>query len=148
MAKIIINRKNEWMNRARAYKIFIDGEQQDPLKHGATGEYVVDAGLHIVECKVDWCRSNKLNLHVNETGVSMLKVESGMKYYWPVYFFAAAAFLLPLAFKAITNTPLPSWLQVLRFVVIGIMVLYVIYYVTIGRDKYLILKEDDTSIFS
>src|SRR6478752_7075332 len=79
--KIVVNRKSEWMNRARGFKFFIDDIELGKIKNAGSEEYPVKPGIHTVECKIDWCSSSKLDISLNEGEVKFLKVRSGMKYF-------------------------------------------------------------------
>jgi hypothetical protein len=58
----------------RAYKIYIDGVYRGKIKRNATKDFEVGNGTHVVVAKMDWCRSNKLCVSVND---SIVEVEVG-----------------------------------------------------------------------
>lgn len=60
MSKLIISRKKEWQNRARKYKIYIDGEQKDIIENGKIKEMDLEPGKHQVQLKIDWCSSPEM----------------------------------------------------------------------------------------
>lgn len=58
MATIHIERaRMSWMDRARSYKVHVDGEQVGEIANG--GSLVVDVpdGTHEVQLRIDWCSS-------------------------------------------------------------------------------------------
>jgi hypothetical protein len=148
MAKIIINRKGEWMNRMRGIKVFIDGKQVGIVKNDSAEEFVVDAGTHTVECKIDWCGCKPVQLTVADDGdVKILKLQSGMTYLKPLYFIFFAVVLGRLLFR-LSGQHVPDWLEIGQFVIAVPVLLYFIYYLTIGRKHYLSLDYDKSNPFS
>jgi hypothetical protein len=53
-------------DRARAYRVLIDGEEVGRVKQGQRLEFAVRAGLHTVELRIDWCRSPVRTLSIGE----------------------------------------------------------------------------------
>ena len=53
-------------DRARAYRVLIDGEEVGRVKQGERIEFAVRAGLHTVELRIDWCRSPVRTLSIGE----------------------------------------------------------------------------------
>ncbi len=66
ITQIIINRKSEWINRARGYKILIDGTEVRKLANGGSEEFIVAPGIDKVQCKTNWCSSPELELELKE----------------------------------------------------------------------------------
>ena len=144
MAKIIINRKSEWMNRLRSIHVYIDGKNVGSLKNGSSEEFVVEQGLHTIECKIDWCSSMPVSLDVKAEDVKVLQLQSGMKYYWIVSIIAIVLlfinFFIPYTWAEFSDA--------VPMVLAGLIFLYLAYFLTIGRKKYLSLKEDTKNIFN
>lgn len=56
--KIEIDRSDHgWVDRARAYEVFIDGISRGKIRHGERVELEVDPGPRSVQLAIDWCRS-------------------------------------------------------------------------------------------
>lgn len=146
MSKIILNRKSEWVNRARGYKVLIDGEEKGAIKNGNSDEFMVPAGSHTVECKLSWCKSNIYNITVTEGEVKYLHVKSGMRYYTPVYVLLMIFILSPFITNK-TEFGITPWYETLRAALLILIALYFVYYLTLGRHKYLVLEEDKDSVF-
>lgn len=51
-------------DRARAYKVMIDGQEAGTVRHGQQESFQVTPGTHEVFLKIDWCRSPKLSVEV------------------------------------------------------------------------------------
>ncbi len=146
-AKIILNRKSEWVNKARGIKFFIDDVELGKITNGSSEEFVIASGFHKMQCKIDWCSSGEVSLQLNEGETKFLKVKSGMKYYAIVYIAFIIVLLSGFIMKVahIAKPPEFLWFQVLAFVPV---LVYMLYYLTIGRKKYLVLEEDTENIFN
>ena len=85
---IRITRVRPYSELIRSYKIFIDGAYRGEIKIGETKEFEVENGSHTVCAKIDWCRSNRLCVDVNDSIVDV-EVGSSMRGWrqlvWPVY---------------------------------------------------------------
>ena len=75
MAKIIIHRKLQWVDGARAYKILIDGQMAGRIRAGKSLELEVSEGSHEVQLKIDWCYSNPLQINLDKQ--TILEFECG-----------------------------------------------------------------------
>jgi len=147
LAKIILSRKNEFMNRTRAYKVLIDGEVYGKISNGKTEEYDLVGGSHTIECKIDWCSSEVYQIEAGEDDTIYLQVKSGMKYFIPLYII----FLLWLVsgiFIRNKREILGAAHPYIQWVVLGIPFLYMVYYFTIARNRYLIIDKDKNSVFA
>ena len=135
MTKIRIERNSEWNNKAREIGIYIDGEKVGTINDGETQDYVVENGKHEIYAKIDWCRSQKIELNVAENETAILKL-TGFKYgTWilPIIF---GIMLLYFLGKYALNFDLNFliWIMAITF-------LYPMYYITFGKNRYLILTE-------
>jgi hypothetical protein len=63
-AWIDVERKEGLRDRARAYKVMIDGQEAGTIRHGQQESFEVVPGTHEVFLKIDWCRSPKLTVDV------------------------------------------------------------------------------------
>jgi hypothetical protein len=129
MAKIKITRTSEWSNYSRKIGIYLDGQKIGIISNGETKDFDVPPGQHSLKAKIDWCGSKDFIFTANENDTTMIKI-GGFKY---------ANYLLPilggLSIACIV-------FKILLFALIMIPVLIIIsYYLTIGRDRYLIIKE-------
>ncbi len=88
MTKIIIKRNSEWNNKVREIGIYVDGEKVGTINDGETQEYEIESGKHEVFAKIDWCRSQKIELNTSENETVTLKL-TGFKY---------GAWILPIMF--------------------------------------------------
>lgn len=135
MTKIIIERKSEWNNKAREIGIYIDGEKVGTIGDGEIQEYEVESGKHDVYTKIDWSRSQKIEFNMAENDIKTLKL-TGFKY---------GAWILPIMLGFSVICYLLIYLFEIRFIHIvwipTIVLLYPTYFITLGRNKYLILTK-------
>lgn len=69
MAKLIITRNSEFFNRARDYRICLNGEEIGKIASGKTKEFDIPEGTNTLKAKIDWCGSQdfRINLNKDET---------------------------------------------------------------------------------
>ncbi|MDX1363129.1 MAG: hypothetical protein R3243_02890 [Arenibacter latericius] len=135
MAKIIIERKSEWNNKARDFEIYLDGEKVGAIRDGNTLEIEVEPGRHQLIAKIDWCRSNVLEIELNENKSKVIAL-SGFKYgaiIMPVLLGIILAYLIS---KYAFNVEL-NFLLILT----SIGFLYPLYFITFGKNNYLVINE-------
>jgi hypothetical protein len=65
VGEIVIQRiKSGWQDRARDYKVLIDGVKVAAVSNGAQIRVPVTDGEHVVQMAIDWCRSNSVRVNV------------------------------------------------------------------------------------
>jgi hypothetical protein len=57
-----------YTDRARAYKVLVDGEERGTIKQGEGVEIEVDPGTHEVQTKIDWASSPTVEADLAEGG--------------------------------------------------------------------------------
>lgn len=78
MSTINVTREHApWRDRARSYKVLIDGRQVGSLKQDDGGTYTVEPGSHTVQMKIDWCTSRKLSVDVSSDGTARVTCRPG-----------------------------------------------------------------------
>ncbi|MFS4418810.1 hypothetical protein [Maribacter sp. 2307ULW6-5] len=137
MTKIRIERNSEWNNKAREIGIYIDGEKVGTINDGETQEYEVENGKHEIFAKIDWCRSPKIELNIAENETKTIKL-SGFKYSKWILPALLGIMLFYYLGKYALNIDLNFliWIMAIGF-------LYLIYYITFGKNRYLILTEKE-----
>ncbi len=53
-----------YMDRLRAYRVMVDGQEIGRVKNGETATYDVTPGQHQVQLGIDWARSPSLTVNV------------------------------------------------------------------------------------
>ncbi|UMB60676.1 hypothetical protein MHL31_00340 [Lutibacter sp. A80] len=135
MTKLSITRKYEWNNMARDYGIYIDGKKIGTIANGETKEFEITAGTHKINGKIDWCKSPIKTINFLENKSTVIEI-AGFKYgsiIMPVALgIMSFFFLIKYIFKIEANS----------FILLaGIGFLFPLYYITIGRNKYLTIHE-------
>lgn len=145
--KLILHRKSEFMNKLRGIKVFIDGMEMGKIANGGTEEYSVTPGVHTIQCKIDWCSSPVMDLTINSDESKFMQVRSGMQYFWIGYILILASLGSDLLFR-LAHIPRPEYLPLLRIAIFIPVMLYLVYYLSIGKKNYLKLQEDKNNIFN
>jgi hypothetical protein len=133
MGKVRIQRSNESANRWRAYQLYIDGAKVGTIASGQTKEFNIGPGRHILYSKIDWCRSPEASFDVTTDEIKVYEVK-GFKYADLLMFLVPVTIILSYVLNRIVGVDYFFYLNIP-------MVLILIYYLTIGRKKYLSLKE-------
>lgn len=136
MATIRIKRTNEYNNCMKDYKIFIDGQQAGIIKNGETKEFSALPGQHTLTAKIGWCSSPDLSFEMNENEVKSFKAGGFKNGNW-IMPLTGGIIALHFILKLATNSNYTIFLVIPAF-------LLLIYYITIGRKKYLILTETES----
>ena len=55
---------NRWVDRLRAYRILVDGQERGKVSRGESLELAVEPGAHVVQARIDWCRSPILEVNL------------------------------------------------------------------------------------
>src|SRR5438105_13908739 len=64
MSSIVVHRSASWLDKVRAYQIFVDGKRVGSVKDGTEVAIETTAGIHTVQLRIDWCSSPELQLEV------------------------------------------------------------------------------------
>lgn len=146
-SRIILSRSSEWMNRARGFRVFIDGQEVGAIRNGGSEEFKVEPGVHTVVCKVDWCSSQEVGVVVSAGETEYLEVKSGLKYYY--YFIYPMLAVLGYNFYLVmSREQRPIWFTWLLLFTVLPSLLYIFYYLTIGRKNYLLLQKNEKGFLS
>lgn len=141
MAKLIITRKSEFINSLRDYNIFLNDEIIGSISSGETKEFMIPEGTNILKATDNWYGSKKLEINVSNEEAKTVSI-SGL---WPariMMFFISFIIVVPILFRDFIRSH--EFLKY-TFIVLSIIVLLaIIYYLTIGRNNYLEIKENPT----
>ena len=135
MATLIIKRTSEWNNRMRDIRIYLDGERIGFIGNGQTKEFDVEAGIHSLHTKIDWCGSETITIELSDDESKEVELSGFKLGKWMVPF-ALIISVFYFVFGSRTDfSPLLYIGLLIPFLV------YLIYILTIGRNKYLLLRE-------
>jgi len=136
MSKLTIKRNSEWNNRARNFKIYIDGEKIDVIGNNEIKDFKLKSGNHMLVLKIDWCRSRTFEFDIKENDNKIVSV-SGFKY---------GGILMPLAFLLLLFYNIGEILFETDFTfLLAFPILcfaYVLFFITFGKNRYLRLVEE------
>jgi len=133
MATISIQRRKEYINGARSYKILIDGQKAGTIANGETRQFNTTAGQHTVTAKIDWCSSPDMVVNTDDTTIKTLTV-SGFKNSNRMMRIAGGIIALHFTLKLAFN------IDDLVYLLFTVFIFYV-YILSFGRKKYVMLTE-------
>jgi hypothetical protein len=137
MATIQLKRNKEFQSGLRDYQVFVDNEKIGTIGNNETKEFSVPIGQHQMVVKIDWCSSQIFNVDLADGETQNIQVEGAVHKGWWYKIFISLIFV-EFIYIGITNT---DFTRLLSFPISFIpIILYYLYYVTIGRKKYLILS--------
>ena len=145
-AKLILTRKGSMVNRRQKYKVLIDGVEAGQIKNDDTEEFTLPAGPHTLQCKINWLSSSVETIDLQDGLNTYRSVSNGMKFIVPLYFMLLAGILIPFFFT-LSKSPVPSFINILKLILILPMVIYLGLYLTAFRKKYLLIGEDKSNPF-
>ncbi|QXP65750.1 hypothetical protein [Polaribacter sp. AHE13PA] len=135
MSKLIITRTSEWNNRARKFGIYIDNKKIGTISNGETKEFNIDSGKHKINGKIDWCRSPIMEFEITENESKIIEIGG----------FKNSKIIMPLGIVIMSLFFLIKYLLKIEsnFLILfaGIGFLFPFYYMTIGKNKYLTIRE-------
>lgn len=133
MAKLIIIRNSEYVNRLRAYRIYLDGVKLGNVANGDSKEFEVSAGQHQVWATIDWRSSRKISFEVKEQQAKTYQIGLFPGANWLVW--VSIGILILHFFLSLTiHFSYAIYLLAPLFLVL-------FYYMSIGRKKYLSIRE-------
>jgi hypothetical protein len=133
MATIKLQRTSEYVNKLRDYQIYIDGKKIGTIANSETKEFETTNGQHSLVAKIDWCSSPEITFDLNNSQNKEFKIGGFKNGNWIM---PIGLFLVLLGF--ILNQFLNSIWSL--FIALPVLAIFV-YYLTIGRKKYLTLTE-------
>ena len=75
-AKITFHRGGGWMDRFRAYRLAVTGEEVGHIKRDSQLSVEVEATQHTLRATIDWCGSNILYIDLSEGGEVHVEVSN------------------------------------------------------------------------
>jgi hypothetical protein len=119
LGTLIIRRPNQYVDMARRYRIDVDGKSVVKIKRGEEMMLDVSVGEHRAVAKIDWCRSNFLDITIREDEPTEIEVSANhvaRKVFGMIYYitFGRTEYLLlrisPRGFPVIAATPMDTGL--------------------------------------
>jgi hypothetical protein len=78
MARLIIVRKSEYVNKLRNYNVYLNGKKAGTIANGATTSFEIPEGPHVIEAKIDWYGSQPLTINITENGINTVTIKGSM----------------------------------------------------------------------
>jgi hypothetical protein len=131
MPKLYFHRTSEYANNARKIAVYVDGKKALSVPNGGSAVFDTEVGEHEIYATIDWCSSPAIKVTLEENAKQKLEISS----------FKMAKWMIPLALFCVLIYFAADYffeknLSFLFIVVVPIF-LYQIYYLTLGRKKYL-----------
>lgn len=91
----------------RSYRIMLDGKRIGSIKNGQTRTFSIIPGRHELVVKIDWCRSNSMNLEIREGQTLQASCSSPFRgIRWILAF--ACPFITPSRYISLALDPVPK----------------------------------------
>jgi hypothetical protein len=137
MPKISVYRKSGWMTRFKVVELYLDGERIGYLSNGETKEFDVPVGQHTLKAKMGWYGSKNLDCTVYNKESKSYTLSPN---YIPVSLHIFVILCIVLIQNYLKNVHKLSHSYIWLFP--ALILLIVGSYQIIGRNNYLIIKED------
>lgn len=113
----------------------MNGEKIGLIGNAETKEFEVEPGVYTLKTKIDWCGSETLTLNVSEKESKRFELKGFKmsKFVMPIVLLMSTFYF---AFGEVFN--LSPWFAI---ILVGPFFLYLVYHLTVGRNKYLKLVE-------
>jgi hypothetical protein len=133
MSTLKIESKKELMNILRSYKIYVDGKSVGRVQNGKIQYLELESGNHNVYVKMDWFKSNKIDIEINDSKDSSIEIK-GSDLYLGITIFYAIIFLFLITTRLIFNIDFDTKFP-----------LFIFLFLIITKDATLKIKEIKTN---
>ncbi len=145
MGTIKIIRKSQMANRYRKINLYINNEWVCHIAHGEERILELAPGKYNIKAKIDWTGSETVLVEVNENGHQEIEVGCNVKQSIPQIIFTSISLIILFgSLYLYGELKLGTWLVLIGLWFVRDVVLTrgksFLYYLTVGRDKYLYLK--------
>ncbi|MBL7719311.1 MAG: hypothetical protein JNL72_10785 [Flavipsychrobacter sp.] len=135
MARIVIVRSNEYINRYRGIHLFLNNEKLSTIWNDETLEFEVPDGEHSLVAKIDWCGSPVSRFHISGKDTQVFRL-SGFRHSKMLMPVSVGLFLAYVIMQYFFHHELSIF-----FILPLLLVL--VFYISIGRNQYLTLAAQD-----
>lgn len=135
MARIVIVRSNEYMNRFRGFSLYLNGQKLGDIFNDEKEEFEIPEGDHELVAKIDWCSSPVINFSISDNDVQTFNV-GDFKHNKIILPMIPSLVFLHLVINAFFH------IQLSIFFILPLFLLLV-FYISIGRKQYLTLEAKD-----
>ena len=140
MAKLVISRKSQFINRANEFKIYLNGQELGVISSGETIELDIPEGKSIIKAKINWMGSQDLPISVKNDESKFISISGTNQ---PNIFMGLMSLmtLLILTIGRQMKADFP-FLKVPVLIITSFFLIASCYYLTFGRNKYIKIKEN------
>lgn len=135
MSKLIVNRRSEYANRARAIGLYLDGKKIGTIKNGESKEFDLKPGNYELKAKIDWCGSQVNDFEIKEHEDTKIELTGFSKNKW----------ILPILIVIqVSLFILSSYFEIPDVIMITFstcILIYILFPISFGRNHYLKLNE-------
>lgn len=131
MARIVIVRSNEYMNRFRGFGLYLNGQKLGDVFNDEKEEFEIPEGDHELVAKIDWCSSPVIHFTISGNDTQTFDV-GDFKHNKVILPMIPSLVLLHLVMNVFFHT------QLSIFFILPLLLLLV-FYISIGRKQYLCL---------
>jgi ABC-type multidrug transport system fused ATPase/permease subunit len=137
MARIVIVRANEYINRYRGISLHLDGKKIGYIDNADDIDFEIPEGNHQLVAKIDWCGSRTIDFNISENDTQVFDL-SGFKH---------SRILMPMSVTLVILHLIMQYFFEVQLSIFFILPLFLllIYYISIGRDQYLTLEQREHS---
>ena len=80
MTVLVVRRLHvPWRDRARNYRVLVDGVQKAQIGDDSTVQIGVMPGTHRVQLAIDWCRSPEVEFTIEHGGIARMECRPNAK---------------------------------------------------------------------
>ena len=80
MTVLVIRRLHvAWADRARDYRVFVDGAQKAQIVNDSTVQIGVLPGPHTVQLRIDWCTSPEVPFTIEHGGIVRMECQANAR---------------------------------------------------------------------
>ncbi len=145
--RLIITRKGEWFNRRQNYKVFINDVEIGTIKNDDTQEYILKPGNYVLQCRHNWMSSAPFPFVIRTGANTRVRLRNGMRYIVPLYIMMMIGIIFPLYFS-FARLPRPTNSDIIKLILILPALIYMLSYLTLLRNRYLLLSFDEENPFA
>jgi hypothetical protein len=74
-SQLVVTRKTDYFGRRGTYKLLLDGIKLGGIKDSKTEIFPIEPGMHSIQCKIDWIKSNLLHIETRPGETIKLSIE-------------------------------------------------------------------------
>lgn len=135
MARIVIVRPNEYINRFRAINLYLDGKKLGEVFNDESEEFDIPKGEHTLVAKIDWCGSPQMSFNISDNDTQTFEL-SGFRHSKLLVPVCVGLFIMHFLMQYFFH-------QQLSIFFILPLLLVLVFYISIGRNQYLSLEAKD-----